>query len=311
MAAKPAKELRRGNESQITRTGKGSNTFSERRYTRTFLVETTNSADPASVALQAFGLPEIGDSYVSGSVQDSGARVVSIRPERESAKSWTVRVEYSTETNDQEDQDPLNMTPVMSFEFETFRVPIIGELDQDAAGNANKVFKGAMQNAAGEIFNPPPMMDESRPVLKVVKNSAFFDPIFAMSFQDAVNIAPWGGASERQVKVNRISTPGIKTEKINDVEIAYYPVTYELHYKRETWDIQVLNQGWYYLSAAGADPTVPDSKIPFKDGDGNPTKGLLAEDGTALADGAIPTYIRKKAYKELDFNLLGLPEAFF
>ena len=303
-----ARELRLGNEAEYAATGQGANRTTERRYRRRFLVKTTDSKDPASVALLAPGLPGLGTQYVSGPVFDPEARVVSLRPQRLHRRAWHVDVEYSTETDDGD--DPLNREPRMSFNFQTFRVPIVGELDQDAAGDADKVFKGAMRTTAGEIFDPPPEMDESRPVLKIVRNESTFKPLTAMLFQDAVNEAPWGGAQARQVKVNRISTSGKESEKINGFTYEYYPVTYELHYKRETWDIRLLNAGWYYLNAAGADPTDPDNLVEFKDSSGKPRKGLLADDGTALADGEAVTYVRKRAYKELNFNLLNLPQTF-
>lgn len=303
-----AKELRDGSSADYSSSGKGFNRSVERTYSRAFLIETTDSKDPAAVALGAPGLPPIGSQFTSGSVFDPEARVTSLRPSRLAPKAWRVDVEYSTESPD--DQDPLNHRPEMSFSFQTFRVPIVGELDQDAAGDAVKVFKGAMKNTAGQIFDPPPEMDESRPVLKIVRNEPTFNPIVAMTFQDAVNAVGWGGAKARQIKVQSISTSGRKTEKVGAVTYEYYPVTYELHYKRETWDVRLLNWGWYYLTAAGADPTDPANLIDFKDASGKPTKGLLADNGTALAAGAKPTYVTKRVYKELSFQLLNLPQTF-
>lgn len=303
-----ARELRYGGAATLAAEGKGSARVTERTYRRRYLVKTTSSKDAEAVVLLAPGLPPIGAQFTQGSKFDPEARVTRITPERKASKVWYVDVDYSTNSDDKE--SPLDRRPVMQFKFQSFRVPVIGQLKQTASGDADKVFEDCMRNTAGQVFDPPPEVDDSRPVLTITRNEQRFNPLLAITFQDAVNKTPWGGAQQRQAKIMGITTSGRKTEKIKDVEYVYYPVTYEIHYKRETWDIRVLNAGKYYLKVAGADKTDPANLVGFTDAQGKETIGLLAEDGTALANGVEPIWIRKRVYKELDFKLLNLPQQF-
>lgn len=305
-----AKELRDGNETSQTLSGKGVTRVSERRYVRTFLVRTTDSKDPAPIALTAPGLPFLGQAYVCGKVFDPLAHCVSLTPERKASKIWYVKAEYSTETPEDAEVDPLHERPIMTFGFHTFQIPVMGTRKQVAAGDEDEIFIDPMKNTAGQIFDPPAMMDDSRPVLRITRNEPEFIPTTAIYFQDAVNSIPWAGAKRKQAKIIGISTTGRQTEKRRNVTYVFYPVTYEIHFKRETWDIRVLNAGRYYLNAAGADPTVTTNLIEFKSHAGQGNVGLLAADGTKLANGAKAQWVRRAVYKELTFQTLNLPETF-
>lgn len=291
----------------MTAQGKGSARVTERTYRRRFLVKTTTSRDSEAVVLLAPGLPTIGSQFVQGSKFDAEARVTAITPERKSRLYWYVDVDYSTNSDDKD--TPLDRRPVMQFKFQTFRTPIVGQLKQTASGDADKVFEDCMRNTAGQVFDPPPEMDESRPVLTVTRNEPRFNPQTAILFQDAVNKSPWGGATARQAKIMGITTSGRKTEKIKDVEYVYYPVTYEIHFKRETWDIRLANVGHYFLKDVNGSKRDVNNWVHFKEF-GSVNVGMLDENGSFLPEGSSPVWITKRVYKELDFRLLNLPQKF-
>src|SRR5207245_2866104 len=60
-------------------------------------------------------------------------------------------------------------------------------------------------NSAGQYFDPPPMMDDSRPRLSIARNEPVFNPAIAINYQDAVNTDGFLGFTAGQVRVSGIS----------------------------------------------------------------------------------------------------------
>jgi hypothetical protein len=128
-----------------------------------------------------------------------------------------------------------------------------------------------------------------------------------MALANCVNSSGFYGAEARQLKMvapqaDRVYNPTVGF---------YFVVTYGMAYKYDTWDLQLLNQGTYYLDAF-SNPT------PFKDSEGNRFIGLLNATGGALnsssdatagryvSGGDAPSFQRLRVFREIDFNSLGI-----
>jgi hypothetical protein len=203
-----------------------------RTYTRVFEA-TTNSNYTGPVAVRAalfteFGI-ERGAAYSTDTESDTGCLCKKITPRQsDNPKVWEIRVEYDSETDDEE-ENPLDRPAVYAWSFQ----PATRAVWKDIDGHG-------ILNSAGQYFDPPIEIDDSRPVLTVTRNEADFDPALAISYQDAVNDSDFLGFDAGQAKVANISAT---SQFENDV--AYWQVQYEFHFRREGWELQILDQGRY------------------------------------------------------------------
>lgn len=157
----------------MAETGQGRSATNEkgmRRYTRAFLLETTSQMDGPFAVGSDLDLPVIGSLHP----EDNNAWCVSLRVENSNPwKGWTVTAEYTSEREITE--DPTVEPAAITWSSEQFQRPVI----YDNTGNA-------VVNSAGDPFDPPVMMDDSRPVVTITKNLAVV-PAWILAYQDAVN----------------------------------------------------------------------------------------------------------------------------
>lgn len=273
----------------------------EREYRRTFQVITDDRTDgPISIG-SATLVPSVFTPYslLVGNEFDNGARVTRVEPRQDPDQPfvWEVTVTYSTlsEEESQQNENPLLRPAEISMTPQTFREPATGTF-KDEVNAEGKQYGSGLTNSAGELFDPPPEKDVSRPVLTIVRNELNVTPVTLMDFADALNADTFLGAQPRQLKM---AAPQFARSHENDQ--AFWRVTYVMSFKRETWDLQVLNQGPEYLNAGST-----ADKRPFKDAEGNRVLGNLAADGDQLTAGSTPVFLRFAVYKEKQFNSLGL-----
>src|SRR5262249_17092767 len=162
----------------------------------------------------------------------------------------------------------------------------------------------ACKNAAGEIFDPPPMKDQSMLILTITRNEDILSPhpATALLYQDTVNSDVFWGANAGQVKVANI-TAQRQTRQISNAVLPYLKVTYVFHFRSPDWDSRTLNAGSYYRE------TMIGPKIFFKSVEGHPIKGLLqpTSPGDKLPEGDPPNWITVRPYNRLPFSALNLP----
>src|SRR5262249_40989068 len=142
----------------------------QRRYSRIFQVRTNDARDGSLVVrlgidpVTLLAVPQPFSTYVdlNGNF-DLGAWCTHVRPRQdpEDPFTWEVRCEYDSLAADQQfsDQNPLNRPPRISWGFTQFQIVA----EQDANG---KVYV----NSAGERFDPPPMIDDTRLVCTIERN---------------------------------------------------------------------------------------------------------------------------------------------
>lgn len=272
-----------------------------RSYTVTYRVQADDKNDGASTVLLTPGLPIRGQPFSVGNSFDFGAfaNKLTARQAAGSPTEWEVDVEYTSELDKQpdeeEEENPLLRPSELSISFVTERVIIPGRFNDPAVPNIGGQLELGIVNSAGELFDPQPEMEVSRPVLTITKNLPVpLDLKFHMELADAVNRDAFLGAEPRQL---RMLAPQCQRQYENGV--LFWRVTYQMAFKFEKWDIQLLNHGNYYLTGGVVTDFDETSK-------GYRRKGLLAADGDVLAANANPTFTTLRVYREMDFSAIGI-----
>lgn len=267
--------------------------------TEVWVVQTAHKQVSRFAIFALAELPQVGDDYSTDEGVVLGLRVQRRRlhPVDDSDTLWELEVQYSTKTKDQDEQDeePLDRQPEIAIDFETYQTVAEGALvdflnDEDAPVAEELFFGRALTNSAGEPFDPQPEMDQVRPVLTVTYNESFLNIPLLMHYANTVNSTVWLGCQPRTWKMGG---PRISREIENGIK--YWQISLTFTYNKQTWDLQILNQGTYFIDGGG-------DKQPFTDSPGNRIVGLLDDDGFELAEGADPTFERYRVYKETDFN---------
>jgi hypothetical protein len=276
------------------RTG-GTQADFKRRYTRVFQVYSDDRDDGPVTVAAAIGLG-IGSTYSCGNDTDLGSFVQSIEA-RETGELlagmgllWHVTVQYDgvDPTQDGEaDDNPLNK-PV-EWRYGTNRFERV--VDKDVSGVA-------VLNTAGQPFDPPLVIDDSRPVIQATRNEATFSPAAAYAYKDVVNSATWFGGAAKTWKCNAITA---KREWHGTLE--YYVVDYEFEYNPNTWQKVILNQGMCE-KVSGALKAITTS-------DGTPISQPvpLASNGTKIAASSLPgsaVWLTFDVYPSVAFSVFNL-----
>ena len=203
------------------------NTKGARTYVRKFLLRTTSQADgPFAVGSNA-SLPIIGNAHP----EDANAFCVSLQVENTAPwAGWTVTANYSDERTI--DDTPTDDAAEISWGSEQFQK--VAAFDRD--GNA-------IVNSAGDLFDPPAMMDDSRRVVTVTKNLATV-PAWILDYQDAVNSDTFtvDGVSIAVGKAKmQAVTVSPKQRRNNTV---FRAVTFTIHLQRDGWGLDILDAGY-------------------------------------------------------------------
>jgi len=200
----------------------------ERTYTRVHQVFTSLVSDDAFVVLAGTGVPRPGDVHPN----DLGAycRKVTPRQDDEHPQVWYVTSEYSSkyENPDLNEENPTYRPSELNWDFVSYQRP----LERDLTG-------APIVSSSGEPFDPPVEIDDSRLVLTIVRNELDFDPALALLYQDAVNSDNFLGTYPGQAKVR------LKAARQFETGLFFWRTTYEVQFRREGWDIEVLDRGFY------------------------------------------------------------------
>lgn len=212
---------------------------------------------------------------------------------------WEVSVGYSNESEKAE--DPTDDAAEIDWDTEQFQKPAVKDRD----GNA-------ILNSAGDPFDPPAEMDDSRRVVTIKKNMEEV-PSWILDFQDVVNSSSFSvdgiTVAAGLAKVQRVSVGAV--QRRND--ISYRPVTIVLHLRRDGWALEILNRGFRWTNgAARIKVSYTDSGTLVSPGDpveNEPTEPVLLDaDGLVLSDPTpeTATYGLFNVYEERSFADLPL-----
>ena len=285
-------------------------------HQRVFYAETDSDTDYGPVVLDASGIPRKGEQHP----EDDQAVVTGRDPHEIEKGHWDIEIDYTprdpAEPPDSEDgtNKIFRLEPTISVSFQAMFVPIDAESEVQGsawyilgAGGGVSLFRtSGLTNAAGEAWDPPVMRRQSMPVITITQNFPSFNNEAVLKFVDSVNLSEVTVAGfvlpDRTGMMMGISTPGVQYETIQGQRIPYFPVTFTIHVNMETWDIQLLQHGTFYIDASDG-----DKRKAFLTDEGQPRIGLLTEDGDDNTGNDPVFKILEEATKTEDWVELNLP----
>lgn len=200
----------------------------------------------------------------------------------------------------QRDPNPVNW-PV---KFRVTHEVSLEPATHDNAGNP-------ILNSAGDPYDPPLMVERSRPVLEGTKYYAFVNLDWLEQFHDSVNLYGWRGRGPRKCKLE------LEWESDTVNNFAVWRVNYRVKIKREQWDggpfdqgqgwdLRPLDQGYRERDAITGERT---KILPPRDDLGGLIPGPYPLNGAGLMappDQALPDYLTYRFYAEEDWSVLGI-----
>lgn len=257
-----------------------------RTYTRAFLFTADAEEDAWDVGSHP-NAPVIGSAYRDAWCISSSPACVSGRD------GWKITAQYSSEI--QLNEDPTQDAAKVRVYTEQFQKV----LQTDINGNS-------VCNSAGDPFDPPIMVDDSRRVITVQKNMATH-PSWILSYQDAVNSDSFTVKGQTYAagkgKVQRVD---IGDEQSRN-SITYYVVSFEIHLQKNGWIVSQLDAGFRELQA-GSGSGVGSLVNIVNPGDGlQPSAPVpLGGNGVSLANPSFTNnvFLNFTAYEQLPFSVL-------
>lgn len=267
--------------------GPATNTKGSRSYTRTFKLTTSAKTERAYHVGSHASLPAIGEVHPD----DAGAWCTTLQVDPSDPwKGWTVTAEYSTERELAE--NPTNDPAEITWGYEQFQKPAI----TNYAGQA-------ILNSAGDPFDPPIMIDDSRPHVTISKNLASV-PVWITTYQDAINSGSFtvdgitvaaGLAKMQNITITRAQSRN---------GTSYRTVTFSIHLQKQGWSSKVLDAGFRQIGYGGSrenirngtDDELPAAPVPLNG------SGVALDD----PDPATAVYRTDVIYESKDFSVLPL-----
>ena len=192
--------------------------------------------------------------------------------------------------------DPLSREPRYEWFEIRAAVPIYWDLD----GNS-------IASSAGEPFDPPLEQEESRLGFRVERFREY-TTLQAMgehlySVANKLNAEPFLGAPAETARI-----ASARAQLIIEGGIPYWREAYEVHFREQTWNRSVLDQGVYRIYTVGM-PGTPDEYENIVDANGQPIANPVKLDGNGqvLAPGEQAVYRNFRTYNTISFTGIPLP----
>ena len=216
------------------------NSKGARTYTRKFRVLSNDKTDGPFEVGSTSGLPLIGSPHP----EDANAFCIELTVENtEPYAGWTVTANYSDERVI--DDNPTDDAAEINWGSEQFQK--VAVVDRD--GNL-------IVNSAGDLFDPPAMIDDSRRVVTVSKNLATV-PSWILDYQDAINSDTFtiDGISIGVGKAKmQAVTVGPKQRRNSTV---FRTVNFTIHLQRDGWVLDILDAGFNRIPTGDTSNRVP------------------------------------------------------
>lgn len=241
-------------EGRSARNSKGARTY-QRKFR---LISNDKTDGPFEVGSEAH-LPLIGSAHP----EDANAFCIELTVENtEPYAGWTVTANYSDER--QIDDDPTNDEAEINWGSEQFQKPAVFDLQGRL-----------ILNSAGDPFDPPAMMDDSRRVVTVSKNLAVV-PAWILDYQDAVNSDAFT-VDGLAVAIGRAKMQSVTVSpKQRRNGTTFRVVTFTIHLQRDGWSLDILDAGFRRVISGGrenirnaGDNELPTAPVPLN-GAGQP-----------------------------------------
>lgn len=267
-----------------------------RRYTESWRVETNNKNEGAVTVGAGFTL-STGIGYGSTYHEDSGAWLQDLDPRQEkfSPTVWIVTCSYSSERETA--TDPTTEPAIITWGGEQFQKPAVFDRNGDA-----------IVNSAGDFFEDPPQMDDSRITAQIQKNVEAV-PSWLLDYRDSVNsgIFMLDGIAIG-IGVAKLQPPTIGQEQVRNGYV-FRQLTLNMHFRDEGWAVRPLDQGYHEIGDL-ITPGDGEARVKMLNADGTePSRPILLDGNGARLENPNPTnavFLEFDVYKERDFSVLPL-----
>lgn len=257
------------------------------------VITVRTAVDPST----GVAVPTIGQSYNAGAGEvDAGSYVqgLTVEEEYDDGMSWLVTADYgpydALQFSESAGASPTTWPIKVSFGGSRYEKTVL----YDQAGSA-------ILNSAGDPFEEPVGIDDSRRSITVVRNElcSSFDLALADTYSDSLNLNAWNGFAAKHVKLGTITTSECQYDSNN--QVWYYAVTYPFEVCRDGWKKKLLDQGFAVKNISG-------QLVQLRGADGQPLHepSLLDGSGKKLATGGTPVFLEFDVYTALDWSALNL-----
>jgi hypothetical protein len=195
-----------------------------RTYTRVFNFSTSTQTDDAWDVGSHANAPVIGSAFRDAWCISSQPRCV------DGKLAWKITAQYSSER--ELNTNPTLEPALITWDSEQFQRPAVF----DKNGNA-------IVNSAGDPFDPPNMMDDSRRVVTVEKQLAVV-PSWILTYQDAVNSDTFSidgiSIGIGLAKMQRVSVSPVQSRN----GTSFRTVHFTIHLQKSGWLLEPLDAGF-------------------------------------------------------------------
>lgn len=255
--------------------------------TVTYIVQTDSATDDMFSIAAAGVLPERFQAHDTDATFTVRKR--SFQQSSEKATVWMVTLEYSNQTREETDDNPLQKPVVRSFSTAKVTKPVY----RDTSGDA-------ILNTATMPYNPPLERQASHGIYKFSRNEASFDDEAAFGYIDHVNSEAFLGKEPGYIRCNDISA---SNDFYQGAE--YWKVDYEFEYNPDGWQPTVLSNGYLHLPDGETTP----ARIKDLNGEDVSEPAPLDDDGIVVWDAAStgqPAFQTFEIIPEANFSALNL-----
>ncbi|QDV34009.1 hypothetical protein [Tautonia plasticadhaerens] len=265
----------------------------QRSYSVPYQVE---SDDPAGTEAEVLAFVE-GQVGTIGAAHpgDDGAFIRSIRvqEEAEDGCSWSAEVEYGPW--EPMEESPLEEPAEVAIDWAP-RERVVERAWAEDGGSWG--LTGVITNSAGDVFDPPVVRDDSRPILRISTNEPSYPIALAGLYRDTVNDADVSiGGHTFAAKTLKAAAPKARRQWSPNVAGGFYwRIDYEFEINEETWVHQQLDNGFRYLDSGSFKQALSS--------DGQPASSpvLLDGSGAQLAAGGDPVALEFDLYEPRSFQ---------
>lgn len=262
----------------------------KRSYEYTYRVKAEDGDGVNSVLLDT-RVPSLGASVN----EDRRATIKNKKANYVENAIWDITLSLDTEPIPQAaidadtEENPLERPAEISWDYMT--IPKIITYTADAT-------PVAIENSAGEPFDPGLEYEDTVLVLHVTRNQANFSASVALEYGNTVNSNTFYGASAGKAK---LLPP--RAQRVVENELTYWRVSYEVHFRQAGWKARVVNQGLSYLTSAGD----KDTRTPILEGGQKiQTPKKLKANGTIWEDGDDASILEFTIFESKNFGPLKL-----
>jgi hypothetical protein len=333
MAVLDCKEIHEGRRGSVNEKG-------VREYTRMFQVITDSPTTSIAEVGDAFGMPRIGDFYVTGTESDEGATLRRILPNQnpEAPEWWTVTCEYSSASeavqNPQGTVDPFehfggaaggggNATGQRGAPEE--RDPLLRPIEFSVNGTLfqkstnGRDYSGlSIRMSTGEYPVGLPEIDAPQCTYTFTRNEAILPEDNIRTYLNTTNLNVFRGWQPNECKMQSIA--GVWCfERKQGLALVYARVTYVIHCSRDGWNLKIFDRGFHHRISATSSTTTLGSIIWTigasntlllnRDPQGTPYAAPQYLDGAGqlLPPNGTPVEKSYQVYKQLSWAPLALP----